>query len=116
MWCRSFTAHEGHVDAEIDVQEAAVTQSNDEDSQLGSGVHDLVQEAHAASSGESCASAALPHTLPQVWKDCFLLLSRQLIADCAADVIPDEEVVSASSDSSCHSAGQLSGDGSLMHR
>lgn len=118
MWCRSVTASEGQVDAEVGVQEAAVTEPNDANSQLGSEVLDLVQEAHAVSSGESCMCAARLYTLAQVWKQCSSLLSRQLIADsyCAADAIPDEEVVSARSDSSCHSAGQLLDDGSLMHR
>ncbi len=118
MWCRSVTAYEGQVDAEIDVQEAAVTEPNDENSHLGSEVHDLVQEAHAASSGESCAFAAWPHTLAQVWKDRFLLSSKQLIADsdCAVGDTLDEDLVSISSDSSCHSAGQLPGNGLLMYR
>ena len=58
MWCRSVTASEGQVDAEVGVQEAAVTEPNDANSQLGSEVLDLVQEAHAASSGESCMFAA----------------------------------------------------------
>ncbi len=119
MWCRSVTAYEGQVDAEVDAkEEAGVTEPNDENPHLSSQVHDLVPEAHAASSGESCAFAAWPHTLAQVWKDCFLLLNRQLIADsdCAAGDTLGEDSVFISSDSSCHPAGQLPGDGSLMHR
>ncbi len=62
--------------------------------------------------------AAWPYTFAQVWKDRFLLLSRQLIADsdCDAAVTLDKDVVSASSDSCCDLPGQLPGNGLLMHR